>query len=531
MPSPSDAATTMAAIEAGRTVAGGPDDLLHDVLGAAMTTLRADLGAIGLYDPDSGTYSIVAQHGFGPDPLAEASGLVADGSGWSRALRTRRPVAIEDVQADPVCATDRSTASAAGYRAVQVVPLLDRSTDVLGVLSVYFRDPHRVSDEDLAIADLHVRIAAELLSRSRIEATLREREDRYRSLFLSIDEGFCTCEMLVDQEGRAVDYRFLEVNPMFGEMTGIRPEAVGRTARDLVPGLEDRWIERYARVALGGESLRFEEGSEAMGRWFDVYAFPRGERRFAIVFRDITPRKRADRALRQALAAKDEFLGLVSHELRTPMTVILGMSRLLHRNVLDAETARDVALEIGNSAEELNALVESMLLLARLDHDETSRLREPILLNRAAAHVLDRQRAKDASRRYELEVATNETLVDVQGTLLEQVIVNLVLNAAKYSDAGRPVTVVVDSDDGLARLRVLDEGAGLADEELAQVFEPFYRAPGARQQAAGAGLGLAVCRRIVELLGGRIWARQRPSGGAEFGFELPFLVEDGTWAE
>jgi two-component system sensor histidine kinase MprB len=91
--------------------------------------------------------------------------------------------------------------------------------------------------------------------------------------------------------------------------------------------------------------------------------------------------------------------------------------------------------------------------------------------------------------------------------------------------------VVVEAGGGNACLRVLDEGAGLNEAEIAHVFEPFYRAEGARQRAAGAGLGLAVSQRIVELLGGRIWAAQRPSGGAEFGFELPLLVEDETWSD
>jgi len=530
MPTPIHPTTTIAPPEPGGVEAAGDDSLLHDVLGASMAILRADMGDIRLLDAATGTFSVVAQQGFGSDFLAAGSGRFAADTAGGHAMKTRRAVAVEDVEADHGHAGD-ATIAAAGYRAVHAIPLLDRAGEVLGVLSVYFLETHRVSSESLELVSFHARMAAELLVRARVEADLREREERYRSLFESIDEGFCTCEMLVDDDGQPTDYRFLEVNAAFGDMTGIRPEAVGHTARELVPGLEDRWVERYARVALGGETLRFEEGSEAMERWFDVFAFPRGERRFGIVFRDITTRKRADASLRLALAAKDEFLGLVSHELRTPMTVILGMSRLLHRDVLDPETAREVAAEIGESAEELNALVESMLLLARLDHDETSRLREPILLNRAAAHVLDRHSAKDPSRRYELEVATTETLVDVQGTLLEQVIDNLVVNAAKYSDPGRSIAVVVEAGGGNACLRVLDEGAGLNEAEIAHVFEPFYRAEGARQRAAGAGLGLAVSQRIVELLGGRIWAAQRPSGGAEFGFELPLLVEDETWSD
>ena len=364
----------------------------------------------------------------------------------------------------------------------------------------------------------------------------------YRTLVDSIDEGFCVAEMLVDDDGTATDYRFLEVNALFGEMTGIQPAAVGRTARDLVPGLEDRWIQLYGRVALGGERLRFEEGSEAMGRWFDVFAFPVGGRRFGVLFRDVSARHQAEAALLEreadlranearlmtALAVKDEFLGLVSHELRTPMTVILGMSNVLRRGGLDPERTREIAADIAESAEVLSTLVDSMLLLARLEQDDASRLREPILLHRVAGAMLERRRSDDASRPYELDVRTTAALVDVQGSWLERVIDNLVGNAAKYSAAGRPVSVVIEREGDDAVLRVLDEGAGLTDADISQVFEPFYRSPSARQHAPGAGLGLAVSRRIVELMGGRIWARLRPTGGAEFGFALPIHHEHDT---
>jgi PAS domain S-box-containing protein len=144
------------------------------------------------------------------------------------------------------------------------------------------------------------RFAALLLdvtARKASEAALREREARFRSLFTAIDEGYCLAEIVLDHGGRPVDYRFLEANAQFEAMTGLR-DAVGRTALDLVPGLERHWIETYARVALGGEPIRFEQESGAMGRVFDVFATPVEPRgRFAIVFRDVTERRRAEGAL------------------------------------------------------------------------------------------------------------------------------------------------------------------------------------------------------------------------------------------
>jgi signal transduction histidine kinase len=229
--------------------------------------------------------------------------------------------------------------------------------------------------------------------------------------------------------------------------------------------------------------------------------------------------------LQAALAVKDEFLGLVSHELRTPLTVILGMSKVLERIGTADLRARELAADVAESADVLNGLVESMLLLAKINRDEADALREPVLLNHAAGRILDERRRRDPSRSYELQVDDPGALVIVQPTWLERVIDNFVGNAAKYSVPGTPICVVVDTADEVARIRVIDTGPGLEEEELGRVFEPFYRTPRARERAGGAGLGLAVAKRIVELMGGTIWAARTAEGGTEFGFTLPKVTD------
>lgn len=144
-------------------------------------------------------------------------------------------------------------------------------------------------------------------STQRAERALRELTDRYRVLFESVDTGFAIIEMLLDANGRAIDYTFIDVNTAFVKQTGLN-DAVGRTARALVPGLESVWVDTYARVAETGESVHFEQGSAAMGRWFEVSAVRVGlssARQVALLFRDVSA-QRAASAERDALLAAAE---------------------------------------------------------------------------------------------------------------------------------------------------------------------------------------------------------------------------------
>ncbi|WP_188052372.1 PAS domain S-box protein [Aureimonas fodinaquatilis] len=144
-------------------------------------------------------------------------------------------------------------------------------------------------------------------------------EQRYRELLRSMEVGFCILEMMFDPDGRAVDYRFLETNLAFEENTGLK-NAIGRTARELVPDLEQEWVDVYAQVASSHTPRRFESGSEAMGRWFDVYAIPidaANTSRLALIFHDLTERRRSELALRSSEAAlresEERFRNIADH--------------------------------------------------------------------------------------------------------------------------------------------------------------------------------------------------------------------------
>ncbi|MBD1914723.1 MULTISPECIES: PAS domain S-box protein [Cyanophyceae] len=169
------------------------------------------------------------------------------------------------------------------------------------------------------------------------EAALSASEAKYRSLFNSMDEGFCILQLIFDEQDRPIDYRYIETNPVFERQSGL-VNALGKTIRELVPNIEPFWFDIYGRVALTGDPMRFEEQAQSMGRWFDVNTFRVGaphERKVAVLFQDITGAKEAEARLHQA-AKLDAFRVTLADALRVltdPIEVQATACRLIGKEL------------------------------------------------------------------------------------------------------------------------------------------------------------------------------------------------------
>jgi two-component sensor histidine kinase len=293
-------------------------------------------------------------------------------------------------------------------------------------------------------------VARDLLSGVELDAQL------LNVLFQGVDHGFCLCEVVVDADGRPADYRFLSVNALFEELTGLS-DPVGRTALELVPDLERHWIDSYGTGGLEGTTLRFEREAESMGRAFRVFAAPMGPRgRFAIVFREVTAERRLaddrERALRRAEALLEE----VNHRVMNSLGMIAAIVGLEAR--ARAEGAGRRAME--RIAERVQAVADLYRALG-VANSETAVRADAYLervLSRLSAAIADGRNVRIESEIAPVELPTG-TAVPV-GLMVNE----LVTNSLKYAfaESGGRVRVTLAREGDSLRLVVADDGRGMA---------------------------------------------------------------------
>jgi len=370
---------------------------------------------------------------------------------------------------------------------------------------------------------------------------LRASEDRYRTLFESMDQGFSIIEMLFDEDGRPADYRFLEMNAMFERHTGLAG-ATGKTIRELVPDLDRFWFDTYGQVALTGKAVRFENEATAMGRWFDVYATRLGgadSRKVALLFSDITARRLAEEQLRQLAAdlsdadrRKTEFLATLAHELRNPLAPIrsgLGFLRLAGDNPAALLKVREMMeRQVGHMVH----LIDDLLDVARISGGKLELKRERTDLKRVLSSAVETSMPLIEAARHRLQVTLPDTClgIDADVTRIAQVVSNLLNNAAKYTPAGGRIDLSLHEDAGMAVITVTDSGVGIPADSLVSVFDMFKQVDRHMERAQGGlGIGLSLVRRLVEMHGGAVSASSAGAGrGSTFEVRLPLALGDGA---
>ena len=227
---------------------------------------------------------------------------------------------------------------------------------------------------------------------------------------------------------------------------------------------------------------------------------------------------------------RDAFIGVLSHELRTPITTIYGMSQVLRRRyrTMGPELVGQHLADIDDEADRLRRLTEDLLVLSRAEGGRLALETEPTMVERVVRAAVEGERPRAPDHELVVDAAPGLPVVLAEDVYVEQVVRNYVANAVKYSPPGSTVRVTLREEDGGIAVRAIDNGRGLHGVDIERLFDLFYRAPEVVRHASGAGIGLFVCRELVQGMGGRVWAAHAapPATGAEFGFWLQAVAED-----
>jgi len=368
----------------------------------------------------------------------------------------------------------------------------------------------------------------DITGRKKAEEALQLRVMELDAVFDAVEDGLMIC----DDKGRA-----LRANPAMLNLLGYTPEDVRapyaerfrRSKLSTVDGRQIDFDESPIVRAIKGETTSGQvyrlERADGHLSWGIISAAPLRMEDGTVwgvaeTLADITEMRMLQEDLERANAAKDDFLGMVSHEMRTPLTVVLGnASLLISSQSLTDDERRELLEEIRIGAKRLAATINNMLALARAE-SRKARV-EPLAVEPIIDELITQHRERHDHREVQKHVVGETPEVIGTREYLVHILSNLLENAEKYTPHHEPIEIEVKREDGQLAIRVRDRGVGLTPEEAESVFEPFYRSPRLAEVSSGIGIGLAVSKRLVEALGGRIWALPREGGGSEFGFTLP----------
>jgi PAS domain S-box-containing protein len=502
--------------------------LLADILDAAITATGADFGNIQLVSPLSGALEIVAQKGFEPDFLDHFRVTHVGQAACGTAMRERARVVVEDVESHPAFRDTRLGAvmRAAGVRAVQSTPLIDRNGTLFGVLSTHFRNVHRSSDYELHLVDVFARLLTEIDAK-RVDVPLRGLLNAAPDPILAVDAAGRIVFANTHAE-QTFGYAHNELLEQPVEL--LVPDRV----RDRHRALRTSYLSAPTTRAMGaGLELRArrKDGTELP---VEISLSPLGDpggSMTVVIIRDVSDRTRLEeeRATERAAVAqlKDDLSNMIIHDLKNPVNgIIMTTQAMLRRAHEVSDRQRKGLNNIEQTCHEMLRLTHNLLDIAKMEAGKMPVQEEAVDLARIVADVARAYGPVAEQLRKRLVTAVGGPLpsATADADLVRRVLVNLVVNAIRHS-GGDQVCIEAQAESANATLtmRVVDNGRGIALADQARIFEKFasVRRSPSGEPSGDTGLGLPFCKLAVERMGGAIALASRPGASTVFSVTLP----------
>ena len=525
------------------------------------------------------------------------------------------------------------------------VPVIKNGKPV-GLLSIVQSKPRKWTDSEVQLTIETAERTWAAVERAKAEEALRKSEEKYRSLFTSIDQGFAHCELVRNKEGNGIDFYVLEVNPTYEKQAGISMEmVVGKSMLQVFPALDKWWIETYTTVVDKQCPVVFEHYFEITHRWFAVNAYPGEKDRFAVLFNDITDRKQAEEKLKESESRfrsladqspmivylvepdatatmsyfnkswldytgqtfdeaismawdgivhpddlqevldiyipafldrrpytlpairlrrhdgeyrwhlfkgnpryfnggefagfvgvgfdvheqkineerKDEFISLASHEMKTPLTTAKAYLQVLERFLDDSSGNANVyAKKASQSINRLNELISELLDVSKIQLGKLNYSITTFNFNNMVDSTVENMQLISLTHAI---IKTGKVGNDVFGdkARLQQVLINLLTNAIKYSPGAEKVFLNVEQENNMIKVSVRDNGIGIAEQSFDKIFDKYYRVEEHSMVFQGLGIGLFISHEIIQRHNGKLWVESETGKGSTFYFTLPVV--------
>jgi PAS domain S-box-containing protein len=388
-----------------------------------------------------------------------------------------------------------------------------------------------------------VDILRDITERKQAEAALRESEENYHFLFANMIDGFAHCKIDLDESGKPQDFLFLEVNDAFEKLIKLkREDVIGKKATDALPGIKKynpEFFEICWRVADSGVSQRFETEFKPLGVWFAISVYRPRQGFLAAIIEDIDEQKRLSKTVEEysqgleitvagqteelssaqshllkaeRLATIGELAGMVGHDLRNPLSGIKSASYYLrkkHGNLMD-ERGIEMLDVIDRSVGQANGIIADLLDYSREMHLEFQEYSPKSLINYVLLSVTVPPTVKI------IDHTQNFPMIKVDAGKMERVFINLAKNAIEAMPNGGTLEIASTKNEVDLQITFTDTGIGMTQDVLAKLFTPLFTT-----KPRGMGLGLPICKRIVEAHGGKISVQSTQNKGTTFTIKLP----------
>jgi two-component system CheB/CheR fusion protein len=510
------------------------DECLRSILDTAIAFTRTDRGNIQLLDRDSETLRIVTHSGF-EEPVLRYFETVAtgDATACAHAMDEAERVIIDNVAESAILAghPTRQVLLDAGIGAVQSTPLLTSDGQLIGMISTHSAQPRSFDERMLRWLDVLARQAADYLERRRNFDALRENEERYRSLVNVITD----VPWVSDPDGHLIGNQ-----PAWEAYTGQTQEqysgpgwvnAIHPDDRERVGQLWQQACETRSPYESRGRMWHAATQSWRyyIGRALPLLNADGTVRVWVGAATDVDDLVRATEALREADQRKDEFLAMLAHELRNPLAPIGYAAEILkkdHPSTAQLVKAREV---IDRQVRQMGRLLDDLMDVSRITRGTISLRKKSVELAAVLNDAVEASRPliEEAGHTLRVDLPSTPIMLDADAARISQVLMNLLNNAAKYTEPGGSIQVRVTMEGDGVSIAVKDSGVGIPPEMLARVFELFVQEDRSIDRSRGGlGIGLTLAQRLVDLHNGTLEARSEGVGrGSEFVIRLPVVLE------